>query len=342
MGGTVHLKAIDASGNPLAFNFGSTGETGGFVSLRQSVTLAGETVGGAMTTITGGFLPVRARSPVSSKVSGIHFDTPGYIAVVVNTSTGIHISGNRITHVQGFGVSEGMESFGVFMSGMQSITGKVVVENNVIDGFVSDYAIGIGSVFIQSAVVYAIGNEIRGAHTGGIISTQSARVVIERNYIEPGPTTNPDSPGNGIWIAGPVSGARASIRANTVVCVNPQADGILISASAHPASALSHIAENDVTMSGSKFAAISLVGRVSNVFVTDNRLSGSGTYAMQIAAAAGQSAEANTISGNDNSEFMSAEADVFLDVGTQGNLLSGTGTVIDLGTGNKIHGFTPI
>jgi opacity protein-like surface antigen len=58
-GGTVLLKAQNAAGVATAFNFGPPVQGLGFVTLHRDVELLGEQLGATMTTVDGGWYPVR-------------------------------------------------------------------------------------------------------------------------------------------------------------------------------------------------------------------------------------------------------------------------------------------
>ena len=72
-GGTVLLKAVNQTREPLAFEFG----TSGGATLTTDVTIVGETIAGLKTRIHGGTGPFRGFvRGVRSAIRGIHFDSP--------------------------------------------------------------------------------------------------------------------------------------------------------------------------------------------------------------------------------------------------------------------------
>jgi hypothetical protein len=76
-GETILLKAVDMSGVPTAFEFGTTGGT----VLTTDGILIGETIDGAKTRIHGGLaLFGGSFRPVRSAIRGIHFDGPRLVA----------------------------------------------------------------------------------------------------------------------------------------------------------------------------------------------------------------------------------------------------------------------
>jgi hypothetical protein len=83
---------------------------------------------------------------------------------------------------------------------------------------------------------------------------------------------------------------------------------------------------------------IFLGGNVSNARVSSNRIDGAGAFGIDLFAfEPGQSAESNALLGNNLTQFAAAVADIFLDA-----VVGRAGTVIDLGTDNRITGISKI
>ena len=95
-------------------------------------------------------------------------------------------------------------------------------------------------------------------------------------------------------------------------------------------------------MYGSLFGGISLYDDVANNLVRANKISGDGAFALQVGTfIPGSIADSNSFVGNNISHFNSNVADVFLDVNSTNTIFKGkSGTVIDLGTGNWVSGFS--
>ena len=148
-GGNVLLKATNAAGQPTAFNFGTPEILPDrFVFLTTDVSILGEQVGSNMTTIQGGFGPIRSPVPVKSRIEGIDFEGPLLDAIDIFASTGSDIIANRINNVVpflaffGFTVSDGIDIAGN-SDPEHAITGKVRVADNVIENLHGDIASGI-------------------------------------------------------------------------------------------------------------------------------------------------------------------------------------------------------
>lgn len=338
-GGTVVLKATDVSGTPTAFDFGPPVPGGGSVVMRREVTVVGESVGEDMTTIRGGFFPLRGiGAPGRIVVRDIHFDGPGGNAFNFIFSDSAEFSSNKITGVVGDvfpdGVSEGIGVFGFRYSG------EFVITDNVIDGFDADAADGI--VLFEGSRARIVGNEINGSHTLGIgIISPSGPVGIEDNLVVPGPGDPSFDPGNGIFGINPHAGGTFNISGNRVDAENPNADGIAVGGFSRPVVG-AVIENNQVLMHNSLFGAISLYGNVTDTYVGQNRATGSGAFALP-AFTLGLLQRSNTFVGNNITGFESDIADVFLDINTEDTVLAGFGgSVIDRGTNNRITGFTKL
>lgn len=345
-GGTVLLKAADAAGVPQRFEFGMNGRVFTFTD----VTILGETVAGAMTTIHGGNQPIHsAFSPVRSAVRGIHFDGPQSAAVRLFFSSGFEFSNNVVTDVIGtpFGPFTKGQAVWINEAFLGAVTGPILIANNVVERVFADLSYGVALAGFDGPVRIA-GNVFRDTKDTGILVVGGSQpIAIENNVVQGGaPFPGFSSVGNGIFAglgAGPVY-----IRGNTVVCDNPFADGIALAGvidfirvpNEVPASSV--IEKNDVTMHGSLFGGITIYGEVSPSLVANNKVSGDGAYALDIVPFFGDEISAGTVfRGNNIAKFQSTVADVFLDYVARNTVLVGNaGTVIDYGAGNRITGFT--
>jgi hypothetical protein len=339
-GGTVVLKATDAQGAPRAFNFGLPQPGGGSVIIRRAVTILGESVGNHVTTIRGGYFPLRGIFATGRiVVRGIFFDGPGGNGFNFIFSDSAEFSSNVITGVVGDvlpnGTSEGIGVFGFMYSG------EFVIADNVIDGFDADSADGI--LLIDGAEASILRNEIHGSHSGGIaIFFPSALVTIEDNLVVTGPGDPSFLGGNGISGVGSLPGGNFHITGNRVEAENPLADGIAVFGEGSQPIVGAVIEKNEVLMHDSLFGAISLYDSVSDTYVGQNRAEGTGAFALQ-ASTFGPLQSSNTFIGNNIARFESDIADVFLDFDTEDTVLVGfSGTVIDLGTNNSVTGFTKL
>lgn len=351
-GGIVLLKATNQDGQPTAFNFGPPDPfVFGSVALETDVWVLGETAGSQMTTIEGGVFPLFGRAG-RVRIEGIHFHGALVSAIIVVQSTGAEVVGNRITGVvplpPEFGFTEARAI--KFLANAFPITGTVVVADNLIEDSVpADYSDDVidfsdGIVFDEvEADVYIEGNTIADVQDDGILMINSRGPVhIRDNLIVPGPG-EPGSFGNGIAInhgtAVDTSNASFEITGNDVFCENPNADGMYLFG--NRATIISPVvARNRVTMQGSFFGAITLYGNVSSARVSNNRIDGEGAFAFDVVSIRpGDAAESNRFQGNNISHFDASVADLFLDAHTRDTTFSGqSGTVIDLGTGNRISG----
>ncbi len=353
-GGIVLLKAVDTEGNPLPFNFGPATAAGGWVALTTDVTILGEAVGEAVTTIDGGYAPFRGFTPIRSAFRGIFFRAPRTTAIYIGASSGFEFIRNRISGVTGEpwfpGVLKGQ---GIWLGGLgvpELITGTILIEDNTIEDIQAQLGYGVALLAFEAQMRLAR-NRIRGAATAGIfVALHAGPALVEDNYVEPGPSRYPGSPpdiGNGIWVLEP-QGGPTYIRRNQVVCVNPMADGIVLNGDTFVSAEVnavqnSVVENNQVTMHNSVYGGISIYGLASHNYVGHNHILGDGGYALQIVGfdVIGSAAVSNAFVANNTTGFRGSIADVFFDVNAMNNTLIGrSGTVIDLGVGNLITGFT--
>lgn len=354
-GGTVLLKAKNTDGQPTAFEFGFYGG----ILVTDDVRIFGEGSGSVMTTIRGGFIPVRGLAPVYLAVRGIRFEGPLYCAILSTASTGADLSNNFITGVIGVQIDPemtkgngiwflGRDIFGDNELNPYAISGSIIIADNTIEDV--DASLGHGIVMVSFGADTTIaGNRISGVNTAGIATVLNTEVVrVEDNIILPGPERYSQyfSAGNGIWSDWSLGGDFYFAQ-NTIVCENPMADGIVVSSTYLQSEPLPDpeiaIERNHVTMLGAWGGGISLYQGFSSAYVGKNRIDGDGSWAIGVLS--GDFPEvpmtANTFQGNNVSGFTSNIADYLLDVSTQNTVVLGKcGTVVDLGLANRVTGVT--
>ena len=341
LGGDVVLKAVNASGISTAFNFGNRDS----VVSTKDVTILGETVRGGTTIVKGGRRPFRCFSPVQFKVHGIRFEGPTYAAVFSSSATNVEVTNNVIIDVKGLFIPQlgGTKGVGIWVL---RTGGPTVIADNVIDTVSAQNSSGIAALF-ESGTLLIQRNNIRNTSDWGILAVlESGPVFILENTIVSGPVPSADALGNGIQTSTSSRGPN-SIASNTVVCTNPNADGIsLVPPVRDPSAPLPtqtnwSIASNQVSMAQSLFGGITFYSAVSKSVVGQNLVQGNGAFALDITAVFPNDppAEDNLFIGNNISHFDASMADVFLDVHTRNNVLVGhSGTVKDLGMNNRITG----
>lgn len=350
-GGRVLLKAVNAAGQPTAFDFGPTDQaTGASVTLTTDVAIRGESIGSRRTVIRGGFFPFQEYEPARVAIQRIVFEGPGGGAAFLGGSAGAELTDNVITKVAGFPWAfGGRKGTGFWIGGgCCDVTGSILIARNTISDIDAEDGIGLALVAFD-AEIRVVGNDIRGTGFMGILAFANAgRVTIEDNVVVPGPSLFPGSfydVGNGIQ-AGPPNevpdAGSAVIRNNRVLCENPNADGIVVSGFG---SGMDHslVTNNRVEMRGSLYGGITLAQQVSSTVVSLNRVTGDGAYALDsIGFDADARLERNLFLANATGRFESSLADVYLDQATSETwVLPCQGTVIDLGTGNHTPGCTP-
>jgi hypothetical protein len=237
------------------------------------------------------------------------------------------------------------QSNGIVAGG--DITGTLLVTDNKfenIHGFIGMPVHLIG--FDADALIAR--NLITNVDTGIYIGQNSRPVSITDNVIVPGPF----GAGNGIGAVVPTApGGTFSIEKNTIVCESVFADGIYFLGESDAFGEFpllnSVIENNDIEMRGSTYGAITLYGAVSDCLVRNNKIRGTGAYALNMGLSFLGPAVNNRFHGNNISDFAaevpSAErgdmADVFLDVHSQDTVVHGlVRSVIDLGVDNHISG----
>ena len=339
-GGSVLLKSTNTAGQPTAFNFGLPQPGSGRVNVTRDVGIHGEQVSAAMSTIEGGYIPIYVHPGVNVSISGIDLEHPLFDGIYLKYAASGHVEGNRIEHVVGQFFYSPSVSTG---SGILTIGGgSYVIDNNIIDDIDAMAGIGVGQYLSQGRAEID-GNIVSGTNTIAIESGGSVSVRIENNTTIPGPERNPNgSFGVGIEVNGP---GDYYVSDNTAVCENPNALCIL-GFGPGPALSSPQIVNNHVTTRTGFNGAIGIavLGQVSNAYIGQNQVDGTGAAALSTLAACCRFANdlaAESFVGNDIARFTGSLADVFFDQPTHDTFLEGfSGTVIDLGTNDSITGFT--
>jgi hypothetical protein len=340
LGGTIILKAVNAAGEPTAFNFGTPELLPGRrVLVSTDVSIIGEQSGSAMTTIQGGLEPIRCNVPVQLTIQGIYFNGPLGDAIEIGASTGAVIIGNRIDSVvpirfPRFSFGDGIDVSAFDAS--HTITGKIVVSGNVITNLTADCcaAIQFDSVSAESEIT---GNVVKSFSTIGILAIRSGQtsVLIANNLVVPGPDFLVSA---SIFIDGNPQAAFL-VTDNVVVSDNLVADGILVGGLFSEGTVAPAVRRNHVTMHNSQFGGISIYGQVTGAVLEENEIDGDSAFALQIAEGFSptQVATSNRLQGNNISHTTPSIADIYLGTNTHRNeVLGQCSSVIDLGAGNFV------
>jgi hypothetical protein len=356
LGGTLFLKATDAASRFTPFNFGPAIDGSGTVFLNTNITIRGETVGGHMTTILGGDAPFRSYYPVHAIIHELYFDGPRIAAALVIATTGFEFSGSHVARVVPFlwyrdpDIGDVYKGQGIWVEPLGSLSGTIAIEDNIFeDCGLGGAQLGYGLAIVPGEARVSIArNLIRGANLAGIILIwPGAETVIEDNSIVPGPgDTEPRDWGNGIHLLGAwrrVQDTPVIIRNNEISAEGPGAHGIFAFGDEVFNYAVQNtvIERNRITMNNG-WTGIGLWGKVGNSNVRNNRISGNAEVALMLGAGffdPTEESKSNVFTGNNIATFESSTADVFFDTNTVNNVLQGhSGSVIDLGTGNRITG----
>lgn len=350
-GGLVILKARDANGQSIAFNFGPADATGGGVNITINVRIIGERVGQHMTTINGGYIPILCPAPVRSFIGNIDFEAPLAAAILLTSSTGTEIVGNRIHGVVGiplpvgFTDGDGIDLFGGDNGPQSTITGRAIIAGNTIEDLSAEFANGVqlDSVAANSIIT---GNTVRIPEPQGTVQTigllafrsQSTCAIVGNNVTigQGGPDVIPSS----IFVGGTVTG-RYVIKGNNIMSDNANADGIDVlgfnsSGPTHGALvAVNHIVTHaQLSTSG----GIVFYGAVANSTMLANRISGTSGNAIQVLGLDDTLlADSNRVIGNDISHLTSSVADIFFGPFSTNNLFIGhCASYIDQGVNNHV------
>jgi hypothetical protein len=355
LGGAVLLKATNAANVFTPFNFGPAVDGSGTVLLNTNVRITGETVAGRMTTILGGDTPFRSYETVNATIHKLYFDGPRMAAVLVLASDRFEFSQSHVAHVVPFlwYTEDGVDVYkgqGIWVDVAGTSPGAIVIEDNVFeDCGLGGAQLGYGLAIVSGESRVRIArNIIRGANLAGIILIwPGAEALIEDNFIVPGPgDVEPRFYGNAIHLLGAwsrVQNTPVIIRNNEMRVEGPEAHGIFAFGDEVSNYKVQNtvIEKNRISITNGR-TGIGLWGEVWNSDIRNNRLRGDAEYAMLLGAGFFDPTEpsvSNVFVGNNIATFDASVADVFFDTNTVNNVLKGhSGTVIDLGTGNRITG----
>jgi hypothetical protein len=348
--GTVLLKATNEVGAPTSFNFGAPPDAG-FVDFHCDAELTGERLPGAETVIEGGSYPVGVPGEAFTvAVRNITFEAPFDGALFLFGPTAVEVTGNHVSHATGR-LRAGRTVAEVIVVGF---AGRVLIEDNIVDDVIADLGFGI-SQFRATGPVDIRRNTIRRTGYAAIESSfnidgltgAQATVTITDNWLRPGDA--PTGFGAGIEING--EGAYYVAR-NSILIESRFGLGIYalgapefgIAAMTRPVIEKNKVLMRPRTDLGPVFGdGIDLVGVVSLAYVGQNSVRGEAFSALGAynVTPAGSDLAFNTYVGNEIASFSAIVADVFLDTASHDTVFTGvSGTVIDLGSNNRIAGLT--
>ena len=341
LGGTVLLKMQNTAGVATAFNFGPPVVGPGFVVLHSDIELIGEQLHSTMTTIEGGYVPVRGGFlPIKAAVRGIAFVGPLRHALFFNHfANDIEIIGHRVSHPIGVFLT----GIGTFSEAMSVSGGRTVINYNVIEEIDAELGIGIEQC-CSTESVEIVGNQVTGVNTIAIESSQNhATVSITDNLAHPGRERYPNySVGEGIALEGTGS---YYVARNDIMLENGNGVGIF----AEGGDALTDgpiegavIEKNNIAVNAG-IVGIFLAGTVNDTYVGQNKIDGTIDFSAIVLSpfTAQDELGSNTIIGNNIARVRSGVADIFLDFLVHDTVVKGSsGSVIDFGTNNRITGFT--
>ena len=352
-GGTVLLKAVNASGVPTHFNFGPSSLAGGSVEFHVDAELTGERVAAdAETVVEGGWYCVRAFGAAQNvAVRNIAF-VSSFDGALLLFGANTKVTGNRASHVIGRFRRPLSTTAETFVTGF---SGRVLIEDNVISDVEADSGFGV-SQFRAAGPVVIRRNTISDTGYGTIESSFNispatgvpATVAIADNALRPGPA--PGVFGVGIEING--EGSYYVARNDIVI---ESEFGLGIYALGAPTFGIAPmiapvIEKNDVHMRPQpEFEpaigdGIDLVGVVSGAYVGQNAIDGDAFSALGLYGVAGDGDDLgfNTYVGNRISGFEANTADVYLDTAAHDTVFEGfSGSVLDFGSNNHITGIAP-
>jgi hypothetical protein len=355
LGGTVLLKATNTANIFTRFNFGPAVEGSGTVFLNTNVRITGENVGSKMTTISGGDTPFRSYEPIKVAIHKLYFDGPRMAAVLVLATDRFEFSRSKVARVVPFlwYTEDGVDVYkgqGIWVDVAGTSPGTIVIEDNIFeDCGLGGAQLGYGLAIVSGESRVRIArNLIRGANLAGIILIwPGAETLIEDNSIMPGSgDIEPRFYGNAIHLLGAwnrVQHTPVVIQNNELRVEGPEAHGVFAFGDEVFNYKVQHtvIEENRITVTNGR-TGIGLWGEVWKSKVSNNRIRGDAEYAMLLGAGffdATEPSMSNVFVGNNLATFDASIADVLFDTNTINNVLKGhNGTVIDLGTGNRITG----
>lgn len=301
-------------------------------------------------------------------IQGIHFDGAVWTPIHFPYTSGAVISGNKIANVVPFELPikwKGGETLWVHAGALLgtrfinkkkilpgAVTGLLIFENNEVDLPCDNPKItmGQGAFFIWTwgATIEIRGNTFTNVSRNSIETLDNYRdeegrgmLIIKDNKVItpiagcpfPGPTTYP----NGIvvgWFLD-MSGGTDTTRNSKIVIMDNyvEARGDLSSAIISLSDGTVIIGNDIVLGGGSKSKGISQLG--SNGFIANNKIKGSGAWALRALAYKVLKGSGNTFVWNDIKAFKALSAD-FLCLGNDNVLVGAKCKVIDKGQGNKI------
>jgi hypothetical protein len=350
-GGTVILKATNAAGQLTAFDFGPPDPvTGTGVNLTTDVSILGERVGPYATTIEGGYIPILGFVPVKTTIQGIDFEGPLDSPIVLVSSTGADIIGNRIRGIVPVPLFFGFtEAEGIFVSGFDdpqhAITGRIRIADNIIEMSDGDFANGMQFDEV-SADIEVSGNNVQFLQSNGVVQTigilvfrSHGKANVVNNLVTMGPG-DPDAFPSGIFVGGHAE-ARYMISSNTVITNHPNADGIDVLGFSFSGPTQHAVIEGNHVVTHSSISTaggIAFVGAVKNSLTAANRIEGTSGNAIQVVGFDSTlTAESNRAVGNDIAQLSASDGDVFFGPDSINNLFAGhCNTYVDLGIGNRI------
>jgi hypothetical protein len=320
---------------------------------------------GEMTSIEGGINPFYVAAPGAHvTIQGLHFIHAKVAVINVAAAGGLVIAFNRIEGVArdtNFATAIGISTVpsynppGAGAGQPENISGTLRIANNDIDmqatsgNVLGILVFAVGRSPDQEVDLYVSGNNVRNCTERPIdIESLGGRAYVERNIITTtdGPGVNVKPSGNVIHIVGPGSFLIAHNRIDCQWTSGLQAGIRLQTRPGEPVSG-AVIVDNDVNMSapdgtnfGATSAAIEIRGGSDGSVVLNNRIRGRANFALSVTTdtANGTGTPQNTtLAMNDLDDFISAQADVFVDAGATNTIAVGrTSTVEDHGTGTVI------
>ena len=139
------------------------------------------------------------------------------------------------------------------------------------------------------------------------------------------------------------------ISRNTAVCVNGNGACIFVFGTSGFfgfGPVVAPVIEHNHVTTQSEAVGIIMAGQVLNAYIGQNRIDGHGYFALGTSAfgvGAGDDFASPTFVGNNITRFTGSFADIFLDQPTHDAVLVGLGgNVVDLGTNDRVAGFTRI
>jgi hypothetical protein len=309
----------------------------------QSVVIAGETNrrGKLLTKIWGGRWTIYSMNFVKMSVKNIEFEDSGGSAIVAGKSTGIEISGCKITKLR----YERLYAPLFFLKRAvpitilpvtpdfqfgppEDITGHVVVKNNYIRGFEpyepydADIQMGVILQNIDATANIRDNKIYNCAYSGLAVRRNKGTTVISDNVIHPGYLPTSFLPklgwriGDGITIlAG--GGAQGSVlaKSNQIHCISPLADGISVGDEGFSEDASLVFSDNRVFIENSTNGGLSCYPGVHNSFWKENRIRGRAKFGIRC-----EGADDNVFRENDMEDLEVAQAHLYLDADTHNNV----------------------